>query len=92
MPAFKQREKVRVASGGTSCAAWHYPGSNGGCVIMAGGTSVIEEPASDLFVTAPGQGCSACWRMPPSEKQRAPVRVPQLAMSALIRLPVAGRV
>ncbi|MFD7003990.1 alpha/beta fold hydrolase [Streptomyces mirabilis] len=49
MPAFKQREKVRFASGDTSCAAWHYPGSNGGCVIMAGGTSVTKEPASDLF-------------------------------------------
>ncbi|MFD8740088.1 alpha/beta hydrolase [Streptomyces sp. NPDC059618] len=49
MPAFKQREKVRFASGGTSCAAWHYPGSNGGCVVMAGGTSVTKEPASDLF-------------------------------------------
>lgn len=49
MPAFKQREKVRFSSGDTSCAAWHYPGSNGGCVIMAGGTSVTKEPASDLF-------------------------------------------
>ncbi|WP_406164843.1 alpha/beta hydrolase [Streptomyces sp. NBC_00996] len=49
MPAFKQRENVRFASGDTSCAAWHYPGSNGGCVIMAGGTSVTKEPASDLF-------------------------------------------
>ncbi|MFH8394390.1 alpha/beta hydrolase [Streptomyces sp. NPDC018036] len=49
MPAFKQREKVRFASGDTSCAAWHYPGTNGGCVIMAGGTSVTKEPASDLF-------------------------------------------
>ncbi|WP_310713970.1 alpha/beta hydrolase [Streptomyces lydicus] len=49
MPAFKQREKVRFTSGDTSCAAWHYPGSNGGCVIMAGGTSVTKEPASDLF-------------------------------------------
>ncbi|ARH89357.1 alpha/beta hydrolase [Streptomyces sp. MOE7] len=49
MPAFKQREKVRFVSGDTSCAAWHYPGSNGGCVIMAGGTSVTKEPASDLF-------------------------------------------
>jgi uncharacterized protein len=47
--AFEQREKVRFASGDTSCAAWHYPGSNGGCVIMAGGTSVTKEPASDLF-------------------------------------------
>ncbi|MGY6024611.1 alpha/beta hydrolase [Streptomyces spinosirectus] len=49
MPAFTQREKVRFASGDTSCAAWRYPGSNGGCVIMAGGTSVTKEPASDLF-------------------------------------------
>ncbi|MFE2521175.1 alpha/beta hydrolase [Streptomyces mirabilis] len=40
---------TRFASGDTSCAAWHYPGSNGGCVIMAGGTSVTKEPASDLF-------------------------------------------
>lgn len=44
-----QRKAVRFASGDTSCAAWHYPGSNGGCVIMAGGTSVTKEPASDLF-------------------------------------------
>ncbi len=49
VPAFRQREKVRFASGDTSCAAWHYPGVNGGCVIMAGGTSVTKEPASDLF-------------------------------------------
>ncbi|GAA1361722.1 alpha/beta hydrolase [Streptomyces beijiangensis] len=49
MPADRKREKVRFASGDTSCAAWHYPGSNGGCVIMAGGTSVTKEPASDLF-------------------------------------------
>ncbi|MDX2758411.1 transposase family protein [Streptomyces europaeiscabiei] len=37
-------------------------------------------------------GCSPSWRMPARQKQRAPVRVPQLAMSALMRLPVAGRV
>ncbi|WP_328460572.1 alpha/beta hydrolase [Streptomyces sp. NBC_00448] len=49
MPVIRQREKVRFASGGTSCAGWHYPGSNGGCVIMAGGTSVTKEPASDQF-------------------------------------------
>ncbi|WP_042391193.1 alpha/beta hydrolase [Streptacidiphilus melanogenes] len=49
MPAFEQRKAVRFASGDTKCAAWHYPGSNGGCVIMAGGTAVTKEPASDLF-------------------------------------------
>ncbi|MFD8749689.1 alpha/beta hydrolase [Kitasatospora sp. NPDC059577] len=49
MPTLTQRKAVRFASGDTSCAAWHYPGSNGGCVIMAGGTSVTKEPATDLF-------------------------------------------
>lgn len=49
MPASEKREKVHFASGGTTCAAWYYPGSNGGCVIMSGGTSVTKEPASDLF-------------------------------------------
>jgi len=36
-----QREKVRFASGGTECAAWHYPGTSGACVIMAGGGAVV---------------------------------------------------
>ncbi|MFC5204737.1 alpha/beta hydrolase [Streptomyces kaempferi] len=49
VPISRQREKVRFASGDTTCAAWHYPGTNGGCVIMAGGTAVTKEPASDLF-------------------------------------------
>src|SRR6266571_3489021 len=44
-----EREKVRFASGGTECAAWHYPGTNGACVIMAGGGAVTKEPATDLF-------------------------------------------
>lgn len=44
-----RREKVRFTSGDTSCAAWRYPGTNGGCVIMAGGTAVTKEPASDRF-------------------------------------------
>jgi pimeloyl-ACP methyl ester carboxylesterase len=44
-----QREKVRFASGGTECAAWHYPGTNGACVIMAGGSAVTKEPGTDLF-------------------------------------------
>jgi uncharacterized protein len=43
------REKVRFASGDTKCAAWHYPGSNGACVVMAGGFAVTKEPATDLF-------------------------------------------
>jgi uncharacterized protein len=31
------REKVRFASGATECVAWHYPGDNGACVVMADG-------------------------------------------------------
>ena len=44
-----EREKVRFVSGGAECAAWHYPGTNGGCVIMAGGLAVTKEPGTDLF-------------------------------------------
>src|SRR5690349_17757252 len=43
------RNKVRFPSGDTTCAAWHYPGQNGGCVVMAGGTGVTKEPATDRF-------------------------------------------
>ncbi|MFC1432080.1 alpha/beta hydrolase [Streptacidiphilus sp. N1-3] len=44
-----QREKVRFISGGADCAAWHYPGTNGACVIMAGGFAVTKEPGTDPF-------------------------------------------
>jgi uncharacterized protein len=44
-----ERVKVRFPSGDVTCAAWHYPGTNGGCVIMAGGTGVTKEPATDRF-------------------------------------------
>ncbi len=44
-----EREKVRFISGDTDCAAWHYPGDNGGCVIMAGGFAVTKEPGTDRF-------------------------------------------
>ena len=33
--ASRARQKVYFSSGGTECAAWFYPGTNGGCVIMA---------------------------------------------------------
>jgi uncharacterized protein len=36
-PAIADRQKVRFASGDTTCAAWHYAGTNGGCVIMPAG-------------------------------------------------------
>jgi pimeloyl-ACP methyl ester carboxylesterase len=44
-----ERAKVRFASGGAECAAWHYPGSTGACVIMAGGFAVPKGPGTDRF-------------------------------------------
>lgn len=49
MPVPVEREKVRFVSGDAECAAWHYPGTNGGCVIMTGGFAVTKEPGTDLF-------------------------------------------
>jgi pimeloyl-ACP methyl ester carboxylesterase len=44
-----ERKTVRIVSGDTECVAWHYPGTNGACVIMAGGFAVTKEPGTDLF-------------------------------------------
>ena len=44
-----ERKKVHLVSGDTKCAGWHYPGTNGACVIMAGGFAVTMEPCTDLF-------------------------------------------
>ena len=44
-----KRTKIRFVSGDAECAAWHYPGTNGACVIMAGGFAVTKEPATDQF-------------------------------------------
>jgi len=44
-----ERARVKFVSDGTECVAWHYPGTNGGCVIMAGGFAVTKEPGTDLF-------------------------------------------
>jgi pimeloyl-ACP methyl ester carboxylesterase len=44
-----EREKVRFVSGDAECVAWYYPGTNGGCVVMAGGFAVTKEPGTDLF-------------------------------------------
>jgi uncharacterized protein len=44
-----EREKVSFASGDTECVAWHYPGTGGACVIMAGGFAVTKEAGTDLF-------------------------------------------
>lgn len=46
---FANRRKARFISGDAECAAWHYPGTNGGCVIMAGGFAVTKEPGTDPF-------------------------------------------
>jgi uncharacterized protein len=48
-PATAQRERVTFRSGTEDCAAWHYQGSNGACVVMAGGAGVTKEPATDRF-------------------------------------------
>jgi pimeloyl-ACP methyl ester carboxylesterase len=45
------RNKVWFDSAGTRCAAWHYPGDNGACVVMAGGGGVTKEPGTDRFAT-----------------------------------------
>ena len=42
-----RRRKVDFPSAGTRCAAWHYPGQNGACVIMAAGLGVIKEHGTD---------------------------------------------
>jgi pimeloyl-ACP methyl ester carboxylesterase len=47
--AVGEREKVRFVSGDADCAAWHYPGTNGCCVIMAAGFAVTKEPGTDRF-------------------------------------------
>jgi uncharacterized protein len=44
-----QRERISFRSGMDDCAAWHYRGSNGACVVMAGGAGVTKEPATDRF-------------------------------------------
>ncbi len=44
-----KRSKVWFSSGGAVCAAWHYEGSNGACVVMSGGTGVAKEPGTDQF-------------------------------------------
>ena len=44
-----ERERVRFVSGDTECAAWHHPGTNGACVIMAGGFAVTKEPGTHPF-------------------------------------------
>lgn len=44
-----ERTRIQFSSGNAECAAWHYAGTNGGCVVMAGGAGVTKEPGTDLF-------------------------------------------
>src|SRR5262245_39511059 len=46
------RTAVRFKSNDTACAAWHYPGTNGACVVMAAGLGVTKEPGTDRFARA----------------------------------------
>lgn len=45
----QKRSKVWFTSGGVECAAWHYIGTNGAGVVMAGGGGVTKEPGTDQF-------------------------------------------
>jgi pimeloyl-ACP methyl ester carboxylesterase len=47
----EDRKKVRFVSGDAECVAWHYPGTNGACVIMTAGGGVTKEPGTDPFAT-----------------------------------------
>lgn len=44
-----ERRRVDFASGDATCAAWHYPGTNGACVVMGSGLAVTKEPGTDRF-------------------------------------------
>jgi pimeloyl-ACP methyl ester carboxylesterase len=52
MPTDVRRRPVRFPSGGDELAAWHYPGTTGACVVMAGGLGVTKEPGTDRFARA----------------------------------------
>lgn len=44
-----ERVEIRFPSGRDECAAWHHAGSNGACVVMAGGFGLARSPATDRF-------------------------------------------
>lgn len=47
-----QRRAIRYSSGSGQCFAWHYPGTNGGCIVMAGGAGVTVGPGTDRYAEA----------------------------------------
>jgi uncharacterized protein len=44
-----KREMLSFRSGKDMCSAWHYRGTNGACVVMAGGLGMPKEPGTDRF-------------------------------------------
>lgn len=44
-----ERTAVRFPSGDVECAAWHYAGTTGACVVMGAGFGVTKEPGTDAF-------------------------------------------
>jgi uncharacterized protein len=45
----QQRSEVRFPSGDSDISAWHYPGTNGVCVVMAAGLGVTKGAGTDTF-------------------------------------------
>lgn len=43
------RRKAHFASGDDHCSAWHYPGTNGACMVMAPGYAVTKEAGTDRY-------------------------------------------
>src|SRR5206468_1664759 len=75
-------EKVWFDSGGSRCAAWHYPGRSGACVVMAAGTGVTKEPGTDRFAerfAAAGFGVLAFDFRNFGESEGAPRQVARIA-------------
>jgi hypothetical protein len=69
MRSIPEREHVRFDIAGTECAAWHYPGTTGACVIMAGGFAVTNKRARHRPVrppVPPARLLGARLRLPPS--------------------------
>jgi uncharacterized protein len=51
MTSSPTRTRQRFTSGDADCVAWHYPGSSGACIVMAGGLGVTKEPGTDRFAS-----------------------------------------
>ncbi|GAB3925473.1 alpha/beta hydrolase [Microlunatus endophyticus] len=49
MTSIEVRQRVRFAGGSDTVVGWHYPGTNGACVVMAPGGGATKEPGTDRF-------------------------------------------